>query len=512
MSSAQEAMKTLTQQWYNAITTQLNLSRNQFQIVQGNISLGATSQQLWSLMDSIPPYSITHNWTPGGINTFSSQYGTLISRLKDPSFGQFQRDMGDYFTAWQTYLVANPPTDPTPQGLIKHFSGWAYANIPDPSTASTVISEYAAAMNGPIAQANEAYLAAGGQTGIKAYTQSIEDVDTAAVSAPSGSVTLDSETSSSDVSQTWAKGATFGFYDVFFGEGDASYEQTTTVVTDAGLDITIKFDHVATIPIVPLSQGTKVAGPTTYQPWYVPAALTVGYSNNNNDTWQIGSPDWNTFFGTNGTLPRVATSLIVVNGINITLTSKKAVSMSSQAEVKAAFEAGFFPFFGIDGKGGWSNSMIFNDNGTIVAHSTCSLGNPQILGILQSPITAFVSAPEILAMMRQSRSNLQGISAYPNAFEYGTEVRALSSPSVEATQAVFVAWTAAAQTGLLNSGYGQGAQDVIIQYVNNWATASAPGWANGSLHTLNYPMPPFNVDAVVNHAGGNSSVTITRFY
>ncbi len=507
MSAASDAMKTLTEQWYIAVTTSLNLNQQQFQMVQGNVGLGSTSANLWSMMDTIPPYSITQYWTPGGLNTFSSQYGALISRLKDPSFGQFQHDMGNYYATWVAYLKATPP--PAGQTIVQHFTSWAYSNIPDPQKAATVISEYAAAMNGPIAQANSAYFAAGGQTGVKAFTQSIEDVDYAANSAPSGGVDLDTSTQSSDTSHTWAKASASGFYGAFFGNVAASYDKQTSVVLASGLKIVVKYDHVATIPISQLSQGTKLSGPTTYQPWYVPAAMLLAYSNNNNNTWQVGTPDWTTFFGPTGTIPRIATNLLVVNGITLTITSSKSVAESSQTEVKTAFEAGFFPFFGINGEGGWSTHQTFDDAGKITATAACALGNPQVLGILQSPLSQFASAASMLEAMRATRS-ASGLGAAQGPFSFAAEVR--SPTNVEATQVVSVAWTAVALQGLRNLGAAPAVENLIVGFVNNWATNNAPHWAVGSHHQYNGGPPWYTATAHVERdTAGTRVVNIVAF-
>jgi len=109
MPSLADAMKTLTAQYYNALTGGLGLNPQQFQITQGQIALGATSQSLWGYLDTIPPVSIANTWTPGGQNTFSSQYGALISRLKDSASSDWRTAMGDWSAAWVAYLKANKP-------------------------------------------------------------------------------------------------------------------------------------------------------------------------------------------------------------------------------------------------------------------------------------------------------------------------------------------------------------------------------------------------------------------
>lgn len=471
MSAISDAMKTLTEQYYNAIVTQLKLSDQQFQLAQGNVALGATSQNIWAMMDAIPPISVVNNWTPGGVNTFSSQYGALLTRITDTSTGDFQAALGDYYSAWQTYLKANPPT--SGKSTIEIYTAWAYSCGMPPDQANKTVGMFVAALNGAVTQANIAWYTAGGQTTIKAYTQTVEMIDHIIAGAPSGSVTLNSQTQSSDTSHTWANGGIEGFFDVFFGGGESNYDNVSSLVITSELDFQINFNHVTTVPVMPLANGTVTAGPTTYQPWYVPAALLLAYSNNNNNTWQTGTPDWTTFFGPKATLPRLISSLVVIDGITITVTSGKSVDQNSRTQVENAFEAGFFPFFGVVGSGGWQTSTSFSDEGIMTVNSSCPQGNPQLLGILQTPITSYVSETALRAAMREARPvNLtrqtEGVRA---------EVR-----SKEGAMAVFVVqvnWTAAAIAGLNASIPNPGQRQLTANFVDTWAQNNAPHWVMG---------------------------------
>lgn len=537
MSAAEQAMQTLTSQWYNALVSSLNLSPDQFQLVQGNISIGSTSPGIWALMDSIPPQSITQNWTPQGYNSFSGQYGALIARLKDSSYGAFQAAMGSYYTAWMSYLQAHPPATVTSQAVVAEFQGWSAINMP-PDQAQTSLSLLAAAFNGPIAQANILWAAAGGPSAIKAYQQTIEVIDYTIGTAPSGSVELNSATESSDTSETWAKGAVEGVVDDFFGEAGGEYDDTTLDLTQAGLVISAQFTHVATIPVLPLSQGTVTSGPTTYPAWYVPQAVTDGYNNNNYNVWQPGTPGWTSFFGDGGSLPRATTALVIVDGITISITSEYQVQESEQQSVEAEFATGFFPFFGIEGEGGWTNNTSFSDSGEITVTSSNAVGSPQILGILQTPLPSLISGAEVQAAMRAARANA-GISlatlpesvavaaAEPNgAGEDGGAIVSEGNvlgrrprggaggggAQLLAPAIVQVNWSPAAMNGLANLGVGAAIQGLIAGAVNTWAQNSAPGWALGMPHQYVSNFPQYVATCqVVAIAGANITVTVTAF-
>lgn len=466
-----EAMKTLTEQYYNAVVTQLNLNPQQFQLAQGNIAVDATSVKIWAMMDAIPPKSVVNNWTPGGLNTLSSQYGALITRIQDTETRTFQAALGDWYSAWQTYVKNNPPTGS--KTIIEVYTGWAYSCGMPPDQANKTVGLFAAALNGPVTQANIAWNVAGGQTGIKAYTQTVETIDNTIATAPSGIVKLNSQTESSDTSHSWAEGGIEGFYGIFFGGGESSYDSVSSLVIASELDLQMKFDHVTTVPITPLANGTITVGPTTYQPWYVPAALLLAYSNNNNNTWQPGTPDWTTFFGPRATLPRVTCALVVVDGITVIVTSGKSIDKNSRTQVEAAFEAGFFPFFGVAGAGGWSTSTSFSDEGIMTVRSNCPQGNPQVLGVLQSPISSYVSEAELRAAMRVTR-------AVPMMHQAGgarAEVRA--KEGAMALAVVQVNWTAAALAGL-NAVPNPGVRQLIAGFVNAWVSNNAPYWVMGA--------------------------------
>ena len=500
-NSASQAMQTLTEQYYNVLTTQLHLDPNEFQLVQGNVALGATSQGLWAVMDSIPPFSLTQYWTPSGYNSFSSNYGSVLSRIQSSASGAFLTAMGDYYNAWVSYLKTNPL--PAGTNLPTYFQNWAMSSGMPPQQAQSVTSLYLAAFSDPVVKAQQLWLGAGGAGSVMAYGTSIETADAQIGMAPSGSVSLDSATQSSDVSHTWASGSVEGFYDVFFGEAGSSYDASTSLVTNAGIEMTISFTHVATLPVAPLSQGSQVAGPTTYLAWYVSAALQNAYNNNNYNTWQSGSPNWQSFFGDSGSMLRALAALIVVDGIKISLTTTNGISKADQQQVQASFEAGFFPFFGISGQGGWSNSFAYDDQGRIAATSSCPTGSPQILGVLVVGIANLIASGDVA----EARRFLRAVSAPPLRSSPRQESVAVGAPLV-----VTVAWSAVALQGLHQLGVSAPIEQLIAAWVSTWATNNAGGWALGTLHQYPSAHPQYTATAQVTAIhGGNRSVTIVNF-
>ena len=508
-SAANQAMQTLTQQYYNAITSQLNLSPDQFQLAQGNVALGTLSAALWSAMDAVPSVSVAQNWTPGNFNSFSSNYGSVLARISSSSTQAFQTAMGDYYSEWKTYLTTNPPSDYTK--IPAAFKNWSMVNM-DPGQAQKCYTLYNQAFIDPIGQAQEMWSAAGNAPGVKAYSTSIEIADGQIEMAPSGSVSLNSNTQSYDVSHTWAQGSPSGLFDFFIGGGSASYDDVTTTLSSAGIEMTISFTHVATLPVSPLESGTETAGPVSYPAWYVPAALQAAYNNNDFNIWNSGSPGWDSFFGDGGSLLNATRALIVVDGIKVTLTSIAAISTSEQQQFTTSFEAGFFPFFGVSGSGGWSNSQTFDDQGRLVVTSNCPTGNPQILGVLVSPIANALAAPAVAAARRAKRAVREpGRAMVLKQVAVNDSVQAAK---VDESRAVITtAWTGAALSGLRHLDVAPQIETLISNSINNWAERSASNWALNVPQNYVSSHPNYTATArVVAINGNNRTVNVTGFF
>jgi hypothetical protein len=383
-SEAAQAMSTLTAQWYNAIVTACHLDPATFQLVQGNTPLGATSEMLWNIFDAVPPLSISNNYNPSQSNNFSTDYGAVIANLNPQNAQAFQNAMGDYYSQWVAYLNTNPTI---PQGgILALFQNWSALHMP-PDQAQTAYTAYQQVSQGVVPVAMQMWLAAGGGTGgTKAYNATISQLQGAISAAPGTSVSLNSSSASSDISHTWANAEIGGWYDIFGGGASASYEQLTMSLVNAGLTIQANFTHLVTFPAGPLAKPSTDPILSQYQPWYSSAALNLAYQNNNNVVWKNTPPTWDNTFGPNGNMLRTASALVVVDGIQITTTSTANFDASSQTTFKAAAEAGIFPFFEASGSGGWSHDVSFDSHGAVTVTSNSPTGNPNILGVIVTPI------------------------------------------------------------------------------------------------------------------------------
>ncbi|MGE0229835.1 MAG: hypothetical protein AB7I38_07770 [Dehalococcoidia bacterium] len=383
-SEAAQAMATLTAQWYNAIVTGCHLDPATFQLVQGNSPLGSTSEALWNIFDAVPPLSISNLYNPSQGNVFSTDYGAVIANLNPQNAGSFQSAMGDYYGQWVSYLNTSPTI---PQGgILALFQNWSALHMP-PDQAQAAYTAYQQVSQGVVPVAMQMWLAAGGGTGgTKAYNATITQLQNALAAAPGASVTLNSASASSDISHTWAKAEVGGWFDIFGGAAQSEYEQLTMSLIDSGLTIEASFTRLVTFSSGPLARPSTDPILSQYQPWYSSAALNLAYQNNNNVVWKHTPPTWDNTFGPGGNMLRTASALVVVDGIEIKTTSNASFDASSQTSFKAAAEAGIFPFFEASGSGGWTHDVSFDSSGRVTVNSSAPTGNPNILGVIVTPI------------------------------------------------------------------------------------------------------------------------------
>jgi hypothetical protein len=383
LDPAQQAMQTLTSQWYNAIVSNCGLDPNTFQLIQGAAPLGSTSEQLWNIFDVVPPLSVSNYYNPSQLNVFSADYGAVINNLIPQNSNKFQTDMGDYYSQWVTYLKAQ--TSLPAGGVLQLFQTWSAINMP-PNQAQTCYTDYQQIAQGAIPTAVQMWINSGGAGTQKAYNATIAQLNQALPSAPSKSFVVNSSTESSDISHTWAKVEMGGFYDFFEGGASSEYDSLTMAMSQAGLSINVSFQRLLTFTAAPLSKTSTDPILSQYQPWYNSSALNIAYQTQDNTVWNNTHPNWNDTFGPNGNMLRTTSGLVIADGITISMTSNTGFSSSQQTQFKAAAEFGFFPFFEASGSGGWEHNVTFDTEGNVTITSTSQLGNPNVIGAIVTPI------------------------------------------------------------------------------------------------------------------------------
>lgn len=356
---------TLQAKWYNSIVAALGLVPAQFQLLQPTSPLGDTSDLLWSYYNNLPPRTLTNAFNPGGGNRFYDAYRAVLSQLSSQNDGAFRRDLGDSYDAWMTYVKSLSPL-PKITDLPGVFQSWAAIYAPD--VAQKGATDLANGLNDPIFRANmavqnqQAFL-----KGVPDFSRTIADLRSAVLGATGGSFDFDSTKESSDTSSTWAKGEVSGFWDIFTGSASTTYSHLTAKVAGSRVTVQGSFDHVLTFDASPGS-------------WYDSGALGAAFHTRDNTLWKHGTPSWDSTFGPAGNMNWFATSLVVVDGIEATITSAASYTSDDQTAVQANLKAGFVPFFSLGASGGYSSAAHFDDQGRMTVTITNPAGNPVVFG------------------------------------------------------------------------------------------------------------------------------------
>lgn len=368
--SGDQAVQTLQNQWYNVIVAALGLNNQTFQLVEATDPLPNTTQNLSDFFNNIPPASLTQIYSAGGTNQFYSDYGGVIKNLKSQDSGQFDSDMGDYDSQWNAYLATNP-TVPA-GGMLALFSQWADMHIPDPGQAATCKADYAQLQNGIVITALTAYLGFTPPAPGQLFDKTIKDLKDAIVGGASRTINFDSRNASSDVSSAWSQSSSDGLFGLFGSSSSSSTYSAKFSSSNVTIQGTIQ--RAISFSADPLG-------------WYSSAAMSLAYSTQDNTVWKPGqSPTWATTFGPNGNMQRLATELVVADGIDVTVTSDAVYSSDEQAAMQSNGGFGCWPFYSSNSSSGSSSQVTFSSSGQMSVRASLPLGNPFILGVNVTPI------------------------------------------------------------------------------------------------------------------------------
>lgn len=166
---------------------------------------------------------------------------------------------------------------------------------------------------------------------------------------------FDSATTSADVDHAWAADAdppVFGLWPGLDSAHPVSAAFASSAVTVAGV-----CDAYAVWTAVPGD-------------WYDSATLNAFFT-------ATTSPEWDEFFGVDGRLARAIGSLLVLDGVRLTVTSDVRLTAAQRALVAAHVAEGTWPLFAADGVA--ANTVGFTERGMTLT-TTVPAGNPLVLG------------------------------------------------------------------------------------------------------------------------------------
>lgn len=391
MTAAQDAMDTMTAQYYNALITGAGLDPSQFQLAQGAIVPTADSSSIWRFFDSMPPDSVNNYFQTSQLNSFSQTYGAVVNNLIPQTDNQAQKLLADQYVNWQKYEQANPldvkdwtDEDEIEKAKIARFNKWAYNAGIDQSTINS--------MQTLMSQVDIVSVAMGmynsaKKSGTFAYTASVTDMNNALTGGQPKSFSLDSKTQSSTLNGKWAQAQMSAHYWFVSVSASSKFANVVTDMAAKGIKMDISFSKLATLPGGPYSLTTKMSPDlSNYVSWYNSETFQTARKQNDNLLWKHSAPTWDQTFGPNGNMQQATTALVFVDGVTTTLTTTASVAKSDQTDFSAAAAVGVWPWFQGSGAGGWENKTKFNDDGSFTITSGAPLGNPVLLGALVTDI------------------------------------------------------------------------------------------------------------------------------
>lgn len=386
------AMTNMSAAWYNAICTNMKLYPSTFQLMAGEgLPLGEDIVAAWEIADIVPALTLIAGVNSGSRSVFSTNYTTLLGDLQDPGESQFQQAMGESYDLWLEYIKSYKWSAGDTEDSV--FQSWAIQQGWAPNKISSLISD----MNydEPVTQARTMVQAAQAAGKGFAYEFTIDQITDAlrTAAAVPVNVTLSSATTAFD--GTWAEGTAGAWWDIFGAESRSTYSSTSLAVANAGVTISGQFDHVMTCTVLPLSEPSDDPILSTYTPWYDSSVLATAFENQSNqdEIWNLSADgDWNDYFDpTTGQLARASVTMVVVDGLDFTITSTVAVSDDAATQIHSNTEAGFFPFFAASGSVTSDVSVQqANSDGLSVKVSRLP-GAPLVLGLVVEPAKTYTS-------------------------------------------------------------------------------------------------------------------------
>jgi hypothetical protein len=388
------AMTKLTSQFYLSLVQdglKMNPTEVNFQLMLG-FAFPDTNELLWSpVFDPIPERSVANSYTAAPTNVLSGNYKTLLNKRADSSnSAQFKKDMGNAWFGngkngwyyWSTDPTNIPPADRLDTAkMMNYFRIWALGNYPDKISC---LNEMAQTLNDPLLQA-QMMMATAMANNVFGYNQTTDSLASALTGGKHGSTfSIESNTSSSDVSHTWAGGSVGIAYDFFSFKASASYDKLTVKTTSSNVSIQGSLQKWARVPVAALSQAS--VDPNVPLPWFSPGVFQDSIQPPHDATkWKGGESDYNGFFGPDGSTLRVLSEIVIADGITIITKTDATFTSDEQTEIRAAASVGFFPFFQAGGEGGSSTNVSFDADGHLTSTFMTEAGVPQIIGCIVNP-------------------------------------------------------------------------------------------------------------------------------
>jgi len=371
---------------YNEMASGLGQSKGSFVLLQPCNPV-LNNNALWNhYFNLIPPYSIFFNMTLSGGAQFFDNYNALCSALLSPDTETFEKAVPqaiqDAFVAYCT----SRPTLPDPAQLPAVFRNWAF--LTHPSIANTGASAYAAALLDPVFAMQQRVLLYQGDPNATPpvapippdWDESYTSLTQQLAAGVSRSFSYSQSQASLDVSETWTHGTSSGFFGLFGGSSSSSSQSVTFSKSD--FTVNASFKHVITFSPVPGA-------------WFSSAGLAIAFNNKNKAPWIIPNVvTWDSAFDPyplNGNLARFIVNLVVVDTMNVKVTSQAIFSQNDQTVIHTNSGGGLWPFYTSNSGNGAATTFSFDNQGHMTVQITSLPGVPIVLGANVLPVNQYIS-------------------------------------------------------------------------------------------------------------------------
>jgi hypothetical protein len=274
-------------------------------------------------------------------------------------------------TAWEKFL-ANLSNPPAVTQLPSLFFSWAFTHGFS-SVAAKGASDLSAMLLEPIFRAQLAltpYLSIPGVSTGKPPDWSIgySDLANQLAGAPSKSAHLNNLQSQSDVSSTWTAGHSAVHF-LLWNDHSSTTSSISERFASAGVKIDATFDHALSFVPVPGA-------------WYESRAFSLAFDNPSGAPWDPTDTEitWANTFGPTGNMLRFASSLIVVSGMNIEITSGTQFSSSDRTTIENNQGHGFWPFYKNNSSSVVDTTTHFEQNNVLTYTQTSPPNVPILIG------------------------------------------------------------------------------------------------------------------------------------
>ncbi len=361
-SSGLEPFDVLRNRWYNSLSKNLHLDRSLFQIRYPTNPIIHTSEDLWDLLDVVPPLSLTFHSLTHSAPRFSAEYISIITQFQYPEKSLSEIIGADNYKKWLLYLGNIHPT-PVEAQLPALFRQWSILTAPSVTSAGVAWLSQTLVLHRTLHNL-ETYR--GPQAKKIDFSPELVQANDIVKHSTGFDFAFEGEDGSDDVTDTWTGGINQGLGGLWKA-ADANPALSNQFAL-APLHVRISAKAYAICTAVP-------------GPWYSSALLNAGYMHPKALPWPKNpSPTWEDQFGPNGALRRTIIALVLADGITATITSEATFSKEDQHSIQHNAPNGLWPLYLPDNKDVVSNDVTFNEDDSLIIKTVTQSETLVLLG------------------------------------------------------------------------------------------------------------------------------------